>query len=112
MEASTQAQEQISIQEVLSLIRSSTDASQPFLIRAIKSTGRPGVRGTIRTYGQCIKGTPKGEVQGKSEEEKSGRKFLHKERDTLPLLDLEAGGMIRNIPISHIIGYNQYKVIH
>lgn len=100
-------QETISIQEVLAEIRSATDATAPFLLKVVKSTGRS--RGAVRVMAKCLKGHPKGA------ESKGGTtqgKFLHKEHDTIPIIDIEDGNSLKTPLISHIIGYNTYKVIH
>jgi hypothetical protein len=98
----------IAIAKVLSEIRSASSATTPFLLVVVKSTNR--TRGAIRTYAKCLKGFP-----SKTEKTKVGSgqgQFSYKETDTIPIIDLEAGDKFRTIPISHIIGYNQYKVIH
>ncbi len=91
------------------MIRSSTDASSPFLLVAVKSTNKGGTRGTIKTYARCIKGFPAGQ---KKEKASTGQgQFSYKDSDVIPLVDLDQD-KLRTIPISHIIGFNQYKVIH
>lgn len=104
----------ISIQQVLSEIRASTAHSTPFLLRVVKSTNKPkGTRGTIRTYGACLKGFPKRTVPSDQPAKANNQgEFLYKEHDIIPIIDLEAGEKFRTIPISHIIGYNKYLVIH
>lgn len=104
----------IGIQQVLSEIRASTADKTPFMLRVVKSTDKPkGSRGTIRTYGACLKGFPKREVPVAQPAKGNNQgEFLYKEHDVIPIIDLEAGEKFRTIPISHIIGYNQYTVIH
>lgn len=72
---------------------------------------------------QCIKGAPAGAplsrgvgtqgVAGEFQERESaeGARLLHKEQDTIPITDLE-DGQYKTILISHIIGFNEYKVYH
>lgn len=103
-------QPRIGIQEALALIRSATDRTRPFRLVIVISTGRS--KGDIRVLAQCIKGAPAGAPPSASTgEAKSDNRPLHKERDTIPIVDLE-DGQYKTIPISHIIGFNQYKVIH
>lgn len=99
----------IPIAQVLSEIRSSTDQTQPFLIVFVKSTGRS--RGAVRTIARCIKGLP----SRKDPIAKGGTgqgQINYKERDVIPLIDIEDGHSLKTIRISHIIGYNHYTVIH
>lgn len=102
--------EQIGIQEVLATIRSTTDSTAPFILQIVTSTGRSA--GRIRTLGACIKGTPSGPEIPKTGPDSTRGKFLHKEHDTIPIIDLEDGHQYKSILISHIIGFNNKKVIH
>lgn len=99
----------ISIQEVLANIRSATDRTRPFKLTIVVSTNRS--RGDTRILAQCIKGAPAGAPPPSINGEAGGARVLHKEHDTIPITDLE-DGQYKTILISHIIGYNQYKVIH
>lgn len=99
----------IGIQEVLSHIRSASDRTRPFRLVIVVSSGRS--RGHIRVLAQCVKGAPAGVPPSSTIGEAKGAKILHKERDTIPINDLE-DGQYKTILISHIIGFNQYKVIH
>lgn len=101
----------IAAAEMLSEIRSATDQTAPFLIRFVKGSGKN--RGAIRTLPQVIKGTPRQTERAPATGKKSGRGvFLHKEFDTIPLIDLSAGGRMVTVLISHIIQYKSFKVIH
>lgn len=106
--------ETITIAEVLSEIRSATDQTRPFVLVYVKSRGGPRSQGQIRTIAKAIKG-PRQKDHPDIPEAGSGStrgKYLYKEHDTLPLIDIEAGNKLRTIPISHIIGYNHFKVTH
>jgi len=109
--------ETIKIQEVLSLIRATGMTSAPFLLRYVKKQGRS--RGKIQVIAKAVFGAPNrapimpSASDTESTEAESVRgKFKWKDHDMLPLTDLEDGNKFRTIPISHIIGYNQYQVIH
>ena len=99
----------ISIAEVISQIRSATDQTAPFLLKVVVSQGRN--QGKIRILAKCLKGTRPVEKKPGMEGSNQG-KFLYKEHDTIPILDLEDDHSFKTIPISHIIGYNQYRVQH
>ena len=99
----------ISIQEVLATIRSASSVTRPFRLEIVVSTGRS--KGDLRVLAQCVKGAPAGSPTSTGGGAASGAQILHKERDTIPITDLEQG-QYKTIPISHIIGFNEYKVYH
>jgi len=101
----------MSIAEVLSEIRSTTSGSRPFALRFVRGAGKR--QGSICMIPQAIKGHPQGTHSDPTlPPRRTSGKYLYKEHDTLPLIDLEKGGRFITVLISHIIQYNQYKVIH
>ncbi len=99
----------ISIQEALASIRSATSTTRPFRLEIVVSTGRS--KGDIRVLAQCIKGAPAGAPATPTIGAAGRAEILHKERDTIPITDLE-DGHYKTILISHIIGFNEFKVYH
>lgn len=100
----------ISISQVLSEIRASSDHTAPFLLRIVVGTGRS--RGSIRTLAKCLKGFGTTDQPVEKAATGQGQSKL-KEHDTIPVVDLEdKNHSFKTILISHIIGYNQYRVMH
>lgn len=99
----------IGIQEVLAEIRSASSVTKPFRLEVVVSTNRS--RGDIRVLAQCVKGAPAGAPVSGSGGAAGRAVVLHKEHDTIPITDLE-DGQYKTVLISHIIGYNQFKVYH
>lgn len=93
------------IDEVLYLIRNSY--GKHFTIEFVRSTGRE--IGTIKKV-QCIYGakTTKSICE---RPKKSANSWMHKDHDTIPLVNLETEKPLTPL-ISHIIGFNQYKISH
>lgn len=95
-------QAEININEVLARMESE---SKPFLMKFVRATGR--ARGTIKTVAKGIKGAPRRVLKKRSR----GGRGLHKVNYTVPITDLENEQYLTPL-ISHIIQFNQYKVIH
>jgi len=108
---------QISIQEVLANMSDESMMGQTFTLRFVRSTGKR--RGTIATVAKARYGAPRHyaerstPVQPASSDsgKRSYTKWLHTEHGTLPMTDVERNRYFTPL-ISHIIGYNDYQVIH
>lgn len=92
---------QLSIQEVLQRIKES--GSETFTLRFVRSTGKK--KGSIKTviaiYGKSIRETSS----------KMRNVIKMKDAGTIPITDTESDIYLTPL-ISHIIGFNQFKVIH
>lgn len=93
---------EININEVLARMESE---GKPFLLKFIRATGQN--RGTIKTVAKAVKGAPRRALKKRQR----GGGGLHKVNYTVPVTDLEMEQYLTPL-ISHIIQYNQYKVIH
>lgn len=98
-------QAQISIQEVLAQITATEHNGEDFLLKFIRSTGKK--RGSIKTVAKARKGAPRQKRKPGSVNPTT----LHKERGTIPITDIETSQYL-TVLVSHIIQFNQYKVIH
>lgn len=96
---------EISINEVLSAIRAEPD--RPFWLAFVRATGKG--QGSVKIVAKCLYGAPKSESERIRDTEKV--KSLHIEKGTLPVQDYDTGKYLTPL-ISHIVGYNLYKVIH
>lgn len=103
---------EISIDEVLALLRSNHSAGKtPCTIRAVRSTGKR--RGQIMVM-QVRYGAPRKRGEVEPSLRSSTATFQHVDKATIPLTDLRPGKPPRYVSplISHIIGYNNYRVRH
>ena len=101
--------QQISIQEVINRLRSSSDSCT---LKVVRSSGKK--KGELITIAQARYGAPRQRVpQGSSGGRRaSTRPNQHKDQGTLPITDLGDRGRYKSILISHIVGYNQFTVVH
>jgi hypothetical protein len=100
----------ISIQEVLSYIRSDEGASDTFLIKFVRASGKK--KGSIKTVAKARYGAVKPKDRGNGMPKPSeNTPRLHVDAGTLPMTDTERNSYFTPL-ISHIIQFNQYKVIH
>jgi hypothetical protein len=104
---------EISVQAMLNVIRDPDMAERPFLIKFVRSRGsKAGPKGSIKTVAKAGYGKPASPDRKKQKKSFTARKKgLHTEKGTLPIYDLETGRYLSPL-ISHIIQFNQYKVIH
>lgn len=103
----------ISIQEVLAEISDDEAVTKrkTFSLAFVRSKGDN--RGSIKTIEKARYGYPRTELraQNKGLRGKIKTRRMHIDAGTLPITDITAGRY--NTPlISHIIGYNGFKVIH
>jgi len=96
---------EISIQQVLSEIRANTEGS--FLLKFVRSSGKR--KGSIKIVAKAIYGRSKGKVSPIAPRPKA--KALHIEKGTIPITDSETNRYMTPL-ISHIIGFNSFKVKH
>lgn len=97
----------ITIDEVLAEIRS--DSGRPFWLAFVRSSGKE--TGSVKTVSKCLYGSPKPKA-GRLTASLTDRKSVqHTEKGTLPMTDHDSGQYLTPL-ISHIIGYNLYKVVH
>lgn len=100
---------EISIQQVLAEIRDTSKEGHTFLLRWVRSReSRNGKKGSIKTVPHCQYGKKGG---SRSISSRAKAKSLHIEKGTLPVYDAESGAYLTPL-ISHIIQFNQLKVIH
>lgn len=101
-------QDKISIAECLAKIHTGETVS---LVYVRSSRGK--LQGTLKYIHQAVSGwnydqfTPR----ERTEYMKNNSTGLHKENGTLPMIDLEENQQL-TLKISHIIGFNNKKVIH
>jgi len=103
---------EISIQEMLAEITGDEMNGKTFVIQFVRSSGPK--KGTIATVSKARYGNPKGfdrANKNKGIYQPRQKQVLHKEKGTIPLTDTERNRYFTPL-ISHIIGYNQYKVRH
>lgn len=100
---------EISIQQVMLELRG--DNPQTFWLAFVRSNGKHA--GSIKVISSARYGAPlDGHGTRVGSRQKPGRsKALHTEKGTLPMTDT-TNGEYKTPLISHIIGYNLYKVIH
>ena len=105
--------EEISIQEAMSLIRSDEMEGDTFILRFVRSGGK--AKGSICTIAKARYGSPRGydrstkRITNQNGEKRQSSK--HVTAGTLPLTDTEKNQYFTPL-ISHVIGFNQYKVRH
>lgn len=101
----------ISIQQVLAQIQEDDQGGATFLIKFVRSTGRQ--KGSIKIVAKARYGAPNPRARGQLADDRPPmRKVkLHVDAGTLPLTDTETNTYFTPL-ISHIIGFNQYQVIH
>ena len=98
---------EISINQVLAQIRA--EPERTFWLAWVRATGKD--RGSIKVVGKAMYGAPMRSANGRVKVAMKERNNpLHTEKGTLPISD-EMGTYLTPL-ISHIIGYNLYKVIH
>ena len=101
---------EISIQEALSRLTTGQDGPT-FSLRIVKSSGKE--KGRIVHLARCRYGKKAGYTSkprvGRKEQPSDAR--AHVDNGTLPITDVERNRYLSPL-ISHIIQYNQYKVIH
>lgn len=98
---------EISIQKVLQIIRD--DTSKSFWMAFVRATGKEA--GSIKIVSSSLYGAP---LDGHRQRKPAGRiksSSLHTEKGTLPITDNSNGHYLSPL-ISHIIGFNLYKVKH
>jgi hypothetical protein len=101
---------EISIQQVMSILRD--DASKSFWIAFVRAGGKQA--GSVKVLSSARYGAP---LDGHAREVgtrlvKTPRaKALHTEKGTLPMTDT-TNGEYKTPLISHIIGFNMYRVKH
>lgn len=82
---------------------------QSFSLRFVRSRpSRNGAKGSIKTVERCHYGKKR---SYRSSTDNARQKALHKDQGTLPLYDADTGNYLSPL-ISHIIYYNDLKVIH
>lgn len=106
----------MSINEFLSIIRDTETSHLTFTIRFVRSSKKR--KGTLASIAKARYGGPKRYTDsGEKTKNKFNRtsagtpNWLHTEKGTLPLTDTERNKYFTPL-ISHIIGYNDYTIIH
>lgn len=98
----------ISIQQVLAGIREAPEKA--FWLAFVRATGKDA--GSVKVVSVAIYGAPRYDNDGKAKTVKNERaRVLHTEKGTLPMTDSTTGVYLTPL-ISHIIGYNMYRVKH
>jgi len=102
---------QISIQAVLAETQSLSTDGETFTLRYVRSTGKR--KGSIKTVAKARRGVRTG-FSGSSTTDAERSRSRHTDSGTLPIIDTEAPPDDQYLTplISHIIGFNHYKVIH
>lgn len=98
---------EISIQQVLMMMRD--DPSNRFWLAFVRATGKDA--GSIKIVSSALYGAP---LDGYNKRRPAGKmpaSALHTEKGTLPITDSTNGQYLSPL-ISHIIGFNLYKVKH
>ncbi len=98
----------ISIAEVGAILADPQNAGETYLIKFVRGTGRK--RGSIKTVAKVRYGAP-GRKDASSNSAERAAKRTHVIKGTWPLTDAETGQLLTPL-ISHIIGFNEYKVYH
>lgn len=98
----------ISVSQMLSEVHATTPDSKPFMLIFVISRGKR--RGVKKTVARALKGHSP-DTHGSSGTGTRG-KFLYKEHDALPIIDLDNGNQLLTPLISHIIQYNSCRVVH
>lgn len=100
---------QISINQVLSEIRA--EPSKAFWLAFVRSSGEE--IGSVKVVSSTLYGAAR--IDGRTGDHKPGTRLkataLHTEKGTLPCTDKTCNKYLTPL-ISHIIGYNMYKVKH
>lgn len=99
---------EISIQQVLVELRD--DTLKPFWLAFVRAGGKQA--GSVKVVSTAIYGAPiKQSTVGSRKDKPARAKALHTEKGTLPITD-STSGEYKTPLISHIIGYNMYRVKH
>lgn len=100
---------QISINQVLAEIRAEPDKA--FWLAFVRATGKHA--GSVKIVAAALYGAPRIENAGRRVRSTGPLKAsaLHTEKGTLPTTDRTLGEYLSPL-ISHIIGYNMYRVKH
>lgn len=96
---------EINIQQVLAEITATDRDGQTFLLKVVRATGKQA--GSIKVIAKARKGGPEKAHTIATDRKKA----LHKDKGTIPIVDVEADQYM-SILISHIIQFNDKKVIH
>lgn len=107
---------EISIQEVLATITDDARMGDTFTLRFVRSSGKK--KGTLAIVAKARYGAPRGyrdedavSSGASGGSRRSYTKWLHTDHGTIPMTDTERNRYFTPL-ISHIIGFNTYKVIH
>lgn len=100
---------QISINQVLADIRA--EPTKPFWLAFVRATGEHA--GSVKVVSSTLYGAPR--INDRTGDYKPGTRLkataLHTEKGTLPCTDKTRGECLTPL-ISHIVGYNMYRVKH
>lgn len=102
---------EITIDEVLSLLRSDHGpGGKTCTLRVRRSSGPK--RGQLYVIAQARYGAPRKEGKPQEGLRESTAKYMHNDAGTIPITDVGNHSRYISPSISHIVGYNQYRVRH